>query len=72
MYQSDQSMSRWHRAWVLLIAAAMIVSFAAFAAPASAHDDDDDDRGTTYRVTVENLTENQTLTPAVVAAHERS
>ena len=65
-------MSRWHRAWVLLIAAAMIVSFAAFAAPASAHDDDDDDRGTTYRVTVENLTENQTLTPAVVAAHERS
>lgn len=62
-------MSLRHRTWVLLIAAAMMASFAAFAAPASAHDDD---RAATYRVTVENLTENQTLTPAVVAAHERS
>ncbi|VAV95822.1 hypothetical protein MNBD_ACTINO01-106 [hydrothermal vent metagenome] len=71
MYQSDYSMSRWHRIWVLVIAAAMVAAFAAFAAPASAHDDENE-TATTYRVTVENLTENQTLTPAVVAAHEAS
>ncbi|NHZ70079.1 MAG: hypothetical protein GWP18_00380 [Proteobacteria bacterium] len=64
--------SRWRRTWILIITAALVASMAAFIAPANASgsDDDDDDYTETYLVTVQNLTENQTLTPAVVATHE--
>ncbi len=73
MYQHTRWMSRRHRISTLLLVAALAASIGAFAAPASAHSEaEDDDVTRTYRVTVENLTENQTLTPAVVAAHERS
>jgi hypothetical protein len=66
-------MSRWHQIQILAIAAAMIAALIAFAAPASASSGHyDSDAVETYRVTVENLTDNQTLTPAVVAAHDRS
>jgi len=65
-------MSRRHRIWILVVGAAMVASLAAFTAPVSAHEVDDSATTQTYRVTVENLTENQTLTPAVVATHERS
>jgi Spondin_N len=65
-------MSRRHRIWIVLVVAAMVASIAAFTAPASAHEGSDSDMTATYRVTVENLTENQTLTPAVVASHESS
>jgi len=61
-------MPRGHRVQALAIAIALIVAIIAFAAPARASANDP----TTYRVTVENLTENQTITPAVVASHEPS
>ncbi|MCL1594368.1 MAG: spondin domain-containing protein [Actinomycetia bacterium] len=61
--------SRWRRTWILLLTAALVASMAAFIAPANASGSDDEYEET-YRVTVQNLTENQTLTPAVVATHE--
>jgi hypothetical protein len=65
-------MSRWHQIRILVIAAAMIAALIAFVAPATASSGHYESTAVeTYRVTVENLTENQTLTPAVVAAHER-
>ena len=73
MYQHGHSMPRWHQIRVLVLAAALIAALVAFAAPASAtseHYGSPDVE--TYLVTVENLTENQTLTPAVIAAHEKS
>jgi hypothetical protein len=63
-------MSRRHRIWALVVGAAMVASLLAFTAPVSAHEVDDSPTTQTYRVTVENLTENQTLTPAVVASHD--
>ncbi|MFV1970524.1 MAG: spondin domain-containing protein [Acidimicrobiia bacterium] len=65
-------MSRWHRIRILAIAASLIAALVAFTAPASASPEDDDDSEPveTYLVTVENLTENQMLTPAVVVSHE--
>jgi len=63
--------SRWRRSWSMVLAAALAASILAFAVPASASGSDDDEVET-YLVTVENLTENQTLTPAVVATHEKS
>ena len=68
MYTSTHSMPRWHRVQALAIAIALAVAIIAFATPARASSNDP----TTYRVTVENLTENQTITPAVVASHEPS
>ena len=68
MYSSTQSMPTWHRVQALAIAIAVIVAIIAFATPARASSNDP----TTYRVTVENLTQNQTITPAVVASHEAS
>ena len=71
MYQFGHRMSRWHRIRVLVATAGMIAALVAFTAPAQAtfggsHAEQ------TYLVTVENLTENQSLTPAVVASHDRS
>jgi len=63
--------SRWRQSWSLVLAAALAASIVGFAVPASASGSDDD-TAETYLVTVENLTENQTLTPAVVATHEKS
>ena len=63
-------MSRWHRILILAASAAVAVAFVAFAAPASATYGGDTTE--TYLVTVENLTQNQTLTPAVVAAHDNN
>ena len=68
MYSSTQSMPRWRRVQALAIAVAVVVAIIALATPARASSNDP----TTYRVTVENLTENQTITPAVVAVHEAS
>ena len=68
MYPSTQSMPKGHRVQALAIVIAMIVAIIAFAAPARASSSDP----ATYRVTIENLTENQTITPAVVASHEPS
>jgi len=65
-------MSRWHQIRIITIAAALFAALFAFAAPASASSGNYDTEPIgTFRVTVENLTENQTLTPAVVAAHEK-
>ncbi len=72
MYQHGHSMSRWHQIRIITIAAALIAALVAFAAPVAASSGHNDSEAIgTYLVTVENLTENQTLTPAVVAAHER-
>ena len=72
MYQHGHSMSRWHQIRILAITAALLAALVAFTAPASASSGHYDSEPIgTFRVTVENLTENQTLTPAVVAAHER-
>jgi hypothetical protein len=68
MYSSTQSMPKRHRVQALVIAVALIVAIVAFATPARASSNDP----TTFRVTIENLTENQTITPAVVASHEPS
>ncbi len=68
MYQGTQSMPRWHRLQALVIAAGLLIAIVAFTAPAQASVNG----AATYRVTVENLTQNQTLTPAVVASHEPS
>jgi len=66
-------MSRWHRVQILAVAAGMVAALVAFAAPASAHPGGySPDTAETYLVTVENLTDNQLLTPAVVAAHTNS
>lgn len=54
---------------VLGLAAMMLAAFVALAAPAEATGFTQD---RTYRVTVENLTENQILTPTVVASHRAS
>lgn len=103
LYERTMSMSRWHRFWILAVAAVLLASVAAFSAPASASgetekkhsesvemhsepeegdkdeseeegesEDSDHETIVTYLVTVSNLTENQTLTPAVVATHYRS
>lgn len=66
MYQHVEAVSRRRRTLVMTTVAAMVVAIIGFATPASAVSDDLD----TFRVTVENLTENQTITPAVVASHE--
>jgi hypothetical protein len=72
LYQHGHSMSRWHQIQILAITAALITAIVAFAAPASASSGHYDPEPIgTFRVTVENLTENQTLTPAIVAAHGR-
>jgi len=55
----------------MVLVAALAASIVAFAVPASGNESDEDEVET-YLVTVENLTENQTLTPAVVATHENS
>jgi hypothetical protein len=68
LYQNHHTMSRWHRILILTATAALFAAFVASAAPASATYSDDVTE--TYLVTVENLSENQTLTPAVVAAHD--
>lgn len=68
LYEQTNPMSRWHRTWILVVATALLASAAAIAGPASASSETIE----TYRVTVTNLTENQTLTPAVVATHDRS
>lgn len=70
MYQHNTATSRWHRIRILAVAAGLIAALVAFAAPASATNGGGDTEGEeTFLVTVENLTDNQTLTPAVVAAH---
>jgi hypothetical protein len=68
MYSITQAMPKGRRIQALVIAVALIIAIIAFAAPARASSNDP----ATYRVTVENLTENQTITPAVVASHEPS
>jgi hypothetical protein len=60
-------MPRWHRTFILAITAGLIAALVAFTAPAA----DASEPSGTYLVTVENLTENQTLTPAVIVVHER-
>lgn len=56
------------RSLVLVAAASLVATMMAVLAPqAQAHEPPK----RTYRVTVENLTSNQTITPAVVAAHDR-
>lgn len=71
MYQHVHSMPRWHQIRILALAAALAATLVAFAAPASASSGHSgSDVIETYLVTVENISENQTLTPAVVAAHE--
>ncbi len=70
MYQHSHSMSRWHRIQILAVTAGLIAALVAFTTPASASSGEhDSSTAGTFLVTVENLTENQTLTPAVVAAH---
>lgn len=68
MYPSTKTLPRGHRVQALAIAVALVVAIIAFATPARASSNDP----TTYRVTIENLTENQTITPGVVASHEPS
>ncbi len=56
------------RTFVLVIAASLLATMFAVLTPrAEAHQQDH----RTYRVTVENLTSNQKITPAVVATHDR-
>lgn len=72
MNQHGYAMSRWHRIRILTIVAGLIAALVAFTAPASAASSGGDPETVgTYLVTVENLTQNQTLTPAVVVAHDR-
>ncbi len=53
---------------MLILALAMVSSLAIAVVPAAASSGD----SITYRVTVENLTDNQTITPAVTATHNAS
>lgn len=71
MYQHNTAASRWHRIRVLAVITGLTAALVAFTAPASATNGEAEaEAAETFIVTVENLTDNQTLTPAVVAAHE--